>query len=476
VYEPVESNPRKKIIILLVAVLCTLLFLLFRLTGVALPHQPAGPLDVNWERRFLERISCDIERAEWVRIFASTQPNENQLRGLYTTRFRQPPNTSRAVVSVENIRRDFEHMVNMLHENFPYFDFAYRHLGINIDVLEAQFLESIDNITTTTGNIHYTSFLRMIQDEFMRPLRSTGHIWALPLSDFDSRPRHHERLIPIDERMRIESIEPGKVAYMSVNSFSASEVLEEQRHELSYVISNFYASIADYEHLIIDIRRNSGGHLDFFFNELILPLMSEDHTYINFNFAISLQAAINGFTHGDGRALFTILCTSEIIPIGQLLEIYGHELLHMHLNDKGIFNYGFKNVVEVTAPRIVCKNGYETITPVFSGKVWLLIDGGGSATVHIADRVQDMGLATLVGNTTGGGTGGGRLFHRLPNSSIVIQYDAIHTTNRHGRSLEYGIDPHIFSDDPLATVLQLIQSGEYRYLDFTSNPYNNITD
>jgi len=373
-------------------------------------------------------------------------------------------------VSIENVRSDFENMMAMLRNNFPYLHFAYRHLGVDINVLEEQFLESIDNIHTTTGNIHYTSFLRMIQDELMRPLRSTGHVWAFPLSDFDGRPGHHERLIPFDERMRIESIELGKIAYMSVNSFTASEALEEQRQEISYAISNFYASIADYEHLIIDIRRNSGGHLNFFFDEMILPLMSKDHTFINFNFAISLQTATDGFTHGYGRALFTIHHESEIIPLDQLLELYGHELVHMHPNDKDVFNYGFRNAIEVAAPRIICENGYEIIKPAFSGKIWLLIDGGASATVHIADRIQDMGLATLVGNTTGGATGVGRLFRRLPNSGIVIRYDAFHITDRHGRSLEYGIDPHIFSDDPLATVLQLIQSGEYRYLDFTSNP------
>jgi len=471
-YEPVESNPRKKVIILLVVVLCILLALLFRLIDPAPPQrQPPPPPADNWEDRFLQRLTCDRERAEWTRIFNSTQPSENQLRGLYAARFRQPqqPNASRTVVSIENVRNDFEYMMAMLRNNFPYRDFAYRHLGVDIDVLEAQFLESIDNITTSTGNIHYTSFLRMIQEEFMRPLRSTGHIWALPLSHFDSP----ARIIPVDDRMSFESIEPGKIAYMNIRSFSALYDQVELIHEITDVFADFYASITDYEHLIIDIRHNRGGNPSFFFDVMILPLMPEDHLHIDFYFATSLRAATDGFnrtgfTRSGARGLFTIQSARDIIPMGQLLELYGHELLHLHPNDRDAFNYGFRNVHEFKVPRTICKNGYETIEPVFNGKIWLLIDGGYSATVYIANRVQDIGLATLVGNTTGGATGSGRLSHRLPNSGIVIRYDALHVTDRHGRSLEYGIDPHIFCDDPLTTVLQLIQSGEYRYLGFTS--------
>jgi len=469
-YEPVVGNPRRKIIILLIALLCIFLALFVGVINTTLPQRQPRP--VSWEARFLASLGSDWERAEWTRIIELTQPDENHFRALYTAHFNPPPyqprqsSAPRTTISIENIRSDFEEMMIILRDNFPYLHFAYRHLGVDIDVLEAQFLESIDNITTTTGNIHYTSFLRMLQDDFMRPLRSTGHIWAMTRTDA-ARPR---QALSIDERFSFESMEPGKIAYMGISSFAVLFSQEESILEITDAISGFYASITDYEHLIIDIRRNSGGNPIFFFDTMIFPLMPEDYTYVNFGFVSSFQAATNAFRDSHARYSFVIQCASEMLSMYQLLELYNHELHQLHPTDIDAFRYGFRDAEEIIVPRIICEDGYETIKPVFSGKIWLLIDGGASATVLIADRVLDIGLATLVGNTTSGVTGAGRLYHQLPHSGFIIQYDTIHRTNRHGRSLEYGVDPHIFSDDPLATVLSLIQSEEYRYLDFASNP------
>ena len=68
------------------------------------------------------------------------------------------------------------------------------------------------------------------------------------------------------------------------------------------------------------------------------------------------------------------------------------------------------------------------LTPVekpFTGKVWLLVDGANaSATFMLAKQYQDVGLATIVGQPTGGNlrgiNGGGILFLTLPNTQIEI--------------------------------------------------------
>ena len=61
----------------------------------------------------------------------------------------------------------------------------------------------------------------------------------------------------------------------------------------------------------------------------------------------------------------------------------------------------------------------------FSGKVWLLVDGANaSATFMLAKQYQDAGIATLVGQSTGGNlrgiNGGGMFFLTLPNTQIEI--------------------------------------------------------
>ncbi len=68
------------------------------------------------------------------------------------------------------------------------------------------------------------------------------------------------------------------------------------------------------------------------------------------------------------------------------------------------------------------------LTPVekpFTGKVWLLVDGANaSATFMLAKQYQDQGLATIVGQPTGGNlrgiNGGGIFFLTLPNTQIEI--------------------------------------------------------
>jgi len=474
-YEEVDrSKAFKKLlaVLIIIAVLSISVLIFGRLMGTgqtATTNHPSYLIDDNVtidqltaaQVDFLTRLECERTQEIWASAFmASLRPNNRR---------RTVPGNS---LSMEDALTDFYYIVTDLRRDFPYLGFACRQLGIELDVLELQVLEAIYKTfaESTTGNIHYSSFRQLINNEFMQHFQLIGHLWALSPDHFTLvNPNSH---MPIYERVQFESIEADKIAYISVISFSVNEELHQ---EISDAIASFYMYISDYEHLIIDVRGNGGGLMSFFFDELILPLMTEDYTHVTFSFATN-RAAASRWVHNwvIGRTSFlpdlSPRSSRDIIPIGMLLERYGHELRFLHPDDKAAFNYGFRNAIEITAPRQMDENGYEIITPVFDGKVWLLIDGGASATVEIAHRVQEMGLASLVGNTTGGATGRGREYVRLPRSGIWLRYDALHMTDRHGRSSEYGVEPHIFSDDALGTVLQLIESGEYRYIYFTLTP------
>ncbi|MCL2405269.1 MAG: S41 family peptidase [Defluviitaleaceae bacterium] len=451
-YEPIDTNTKLKTaakysIILIVAVISVIYFVRYMSTlaetnASHTPHQFS-----EYEMRFLNRIECERARTSWERALAATP-----------LLFPSSP----SVLNKRNVLHDFEYLMTTIRGSFPYLGFAYRQLGIELDVLESRFLEAIYQVfeESTTGNIHYRSFLRVLDEEIIRHFGVMGHLRAIS-------PNHnvygHFGSMPLDERIVFESIEANNVAYMSIASFLINDDL---RQEASDAIHNFYLYIANYEHLIIDIRENAGGNVTFFFYELIQPLMIEDYTHITFSFATDLRAG-SRWVHDRAIGRFygihgiTAQNTRDILPMDILLENHGHELIYLHPGDKATFNYGFRNEYVITAPRSIDENGYEVIKPIFTGKVWLLIDRGASATVEIAHRIKDMGMPTLVGNTTGWATGRGRAYEPLPISRIILSFDALHMTDRHGRSNEYGIDPHIFCDDPLATVLQLIASGEY---------------
>ena len=67
-----------------------------------------------------------------------------------------------------------------------------------------------------------------------------------------------------------EIIEEGRVAYLSINSFMT--YLPPFQHEERQIL-DFYSEILDFEHLIIDLRRNRGGYTTYFPQIVMGPLI-----------------------------------------------------------------------------------------------------------------------------------------------------------------------------------------------------------
>ncbi|MBK8283623.1 MAG: hypothetical protein IPK97_01415 [Ahniella sp.] len=83
-------------------------------------------------------------------------------------------------------------------------------------------------------------------------------------------------------------------------------------------------------------------------------------------------------------------------------------------------------------PRAHGKQTFEPIAPQFRGKVFLLIGGeNSSATFQFAQLAQTKGVATLVGQSTGGnrrGLSGGQLaWVNLPNSGVAVDIPLLAT-------------------------------------------------
>ena len=345
------------------------------------------------------------------------------------------PNRPSQLLSRENMLYDAEYMLAILRADFTYFGIAYRQAGVCIYAIEAELLAAI---ASAPARMNAVQFRRLLHDYFVSQIRFAHLAVIEPNQRAATNPAF---IMPLNERISFESVIPGIAAYMNIANFLIAEHL---RDEANRAIADFYASIADYEHLIIDFRGIPGGHLDWAIENFISPFMQDDFEDISFSFMANWESPAD-FLRRDGVSRLSAQTPNDILPIGELLRRY--YLPALNPDDKRLFSYGFKNTNQIYAREIYG----------FDGKIWFLIGGGASATTLAAGLVQDMELGTLVGRPTLGFTGSARHRIPLPHSRLVLTFDAIHMTDRHGRSQEYGISPHIFADDPLAYVLAKIE-------------------
>jgi C-terminal processing protease CtpA/Prc len=99
----------------------------------------------------------------------------------------------------------------------------------------------------------------------------------------------------------------------------------------------------------------------------------------------------------------------------------------------------------------------------------MLIDENvASAANQVAAFYKYTRFATLVGETTGGISGSPAVASSnhfvLPNTGIIVRYDAAYVTTAFGHPLEMGIEPHHFNRPGLCaleTVLELINEDGY---------------
>jgi len=406
-------------------------------------------------------------------------------------------------LSIEHFLEDIDYMIYVLKNNFPLLDVAYWARGINYKELAAGVREAVLAMEEPCED----TFLAILTWHFM-PLFGTGHFMILDQQVFDNMDQniHYggysgqkwmmnrnllrfsplanrfyergnqeridayeaalDRLLEVygmpsnrfwsDDRIRqpvnTSSIEENRIAYIS-----AGRSMEELRQNQAQ-ISNFFTQITAYEHLIIDLRGNSGGNADHFLNILLAPLLREpiespnaflfffDEYYVRrFGDHLFQPTIYNGF--------MTIF--GPYRPVNEILADY--ELPHIRHGDVERFHYGapagrFRNI-EPTGD-----------APVFDGKIWLLTDPSlGSAAQRAVWYAKEAGHITLVGDITGGCIGGPRTLAFMPNTGIIFYFDIFYITDSRGRPLEAGTIPHHFNRsgmDALETVLALIAEGD----------------
>ncbi|MCL2415713.1 MAG: S41 family peptidase [Defluviitaleaceae bacterium] len=250
-----------------------------------------------------------------------------------------------------------------------------------------------------------------------------------------------------------EVIEPGKIAYLSVESFLEAGIWEREQ------IFDFYEEIRDFEHLIIDVRRNRGGFPTWFYGMIMEPNIPENVTVEGFAFftqgeytSESARPLITGLMIENSRTQISVADNRR--PVSEILEEF--DIPDINMDDMERMDYGFRVQATIDAALRPRFNN----EPAFNGRIWMLTAPRTTSAAQISAWVaKESGFATLVGEVTGGAYGGPRILTALPNSGLVFQMDVFYVTDSHGRPLEAGTIPHYFNReglDALETVLEMI--------------------
>ena len=376
---------------------------------------------------------------------------------------------------------DLDFLYNTLVENFPFMGVIYRSIEVDLHyhyISTRRRIETIDDIRSDG------SFVLIINSGFISHARQLGHFGMLnrdsvrfhaqifnnaqwdafiPFVDELNNPatRTLHRLTDEDfepptqgedsfvyatwsQNIQTRIIEEGKIAYVNIQSMSSATM------ELDRItLLDFFREVADYEHLIIDIRQNGGGDSRFFPELVIAPNIGERLYFDNYVF-------IMGGDHNRQmlRYWFFDFSNPEESPFNPVNDALIARLPNLNPEDAAILDYYFNagGFVDPTHG-----NG------IFGGKIWLLVsERVFSASEAAAAMVKQTGFATLVGTTTGGdGIGINPLMLALPNTGIIVRYSSLYGTDANGRNnQEFGTDPHIFNHpglDALQTVLEIIE-------------------
>ena len=379
---------------------------------------------------------------------------------------------------------DFDYMIRTLERNFPLFDIIEQRHGVDMLALGK---ELRDYLANEADDPTYRSFLRLVRNDFLRHARQMGNLellgyWDIEIElmilnhnwrnlnriytfrDILSDTSEHLVLREIawtreamigqwtPSQIFTEIIEEGRIAYLVIGMLPVFN--SDIWHDTQYV-NAFYNEIADFEHLIIDIRGLEGRNTDYFHRVITAPLIPNSiglnfhHFFINGEHN-QLYFSDLSFTKNNPNEIdFNYMFEEELISSSLISSLKN-------------MDYYFKEQINVA---------HKWTHRTFNGNIWILIDEntrkGGQL---IASFYENLGFATFVGETTGGGFGSpyhwSSNFFVLPNTRFVIRYNPTLMLDSRGRPVELGTEPHFFNRpglDALQTVLELIQEGAYRH-------------
>jgi hypothetical protein len=223
------------------------------------------------------------------------------------------------------------------------------------------------------------------------------------------------------------------------------------------LLYDFWHEIKDFDHLIIDLRGNRGGHICHF-SKYVASMLVTSRTWLPLY-----------VYWGDGH-YSNIRRSGGSNPIGGYIGVWPEPVLDA---DAGNLDFVFRSAFSWLPTSFYFAWGdtfFASHREPFAGKVWVLTD---EITASGAEAVTGMlyynNLATVVGQSTWGifGTAYDRegIIFALPNTGIQIRIDTALFKDHEGNILQgYGLQPHYAPRpgmDALETVLAMIAEGAY---------------
>lgn len=365
--------------------------------------------------------------------------------------------TTEGDLTEEAKEEDLNYFFKVIEENYPY-------LTIDESYNDIKFLdhreEYIKQTKSSQNDAAYFSELQKISeilgsevkfltkreyDEFLKYENiSSLKLWIDTLKQDHSAKRY--RSMPLTEQseekedLTMTTPIPGEIAYLKIKDFNPLTVDSDGEK-----IKEFLQNLNDYQSLIIDIRDNQGISVDYFLENLVIPL--SNNYYKSTSTLLEKGDQYTSYLESYQNNYFTVL--PEKSNIGELKKEFS-------LPDERAkqFQYGKQYSIRIEPNK-------ETI---FKGKIYLLQNIN---TKYAADTFSQFanqtGFAETVGTTTGGnGVNIANVFFTLPHSGFVFQMPVGMGLNQDGSSnYERGTEPILNypdNDRLLNILVNIIQS------------------
>ena len=343
-------------------------------------------------------------------------------------------------LSQEERVEDFNYLFNQIRDNYPFFGILKRQYGIDFlgnysrYLNEVKFCKSdqefqkiMQNIMADLHNDHAT----IADEEYVKEtLEYYSHFWKDPSMYYEfltmnkesvrdrynikgvqssqigkekSKKKSGHKKTSLEtltedngENLQTKMIKPG-LGLVRVNEMLAEYELSDDMEKLDEFLENN----PNLKALIIDIRQNSGGNIEYWQNYLLPRLIEKK---------VSVE---NHMFFRDGMRTKMLLQSEDI----SYENIENVNLANMDLNHKEDlenFSYYSKDEIEISPLK----------ENKFKGNLYLLVDEGVySAAEGLANFCKNTKIAKLVGHKTGGdGITLGVINDVLPNSGLVFTY------------------------------------------------------
>lgn len=330
---------------------------------------------------------------------------------------------------------DFEYLFEELKENYPFFGVLKRKYEIDFLANHDTYLKRVKKCKTDEEFIKVLAEIMADLKNYHAKIADSAYVdqtlayysqnWNQPsiyyeflnlnrqvvrnrygLAGVQSKTRHgqikrkQESTNPTEESKNLSLESHGNLAILKIKQMGDFSNKEEDEKVLDEFLRNKHM----YKALVIDIRDNVGGNMEYWQNFLIPKLSKNPKQVVNHMF----------FKDSDKIRLQLMDDTLNMESLSNV-DISGIKL--DHAEDLKDFSYYIKNVIAIEPDESEKDNGYE-------GKIFLLVDEDVfSAAEGFASFIKHTEFATIVGSQTGGdGITLGVINSVLPNSGLVFTY------------------------------------------------------